>query len=110
MKAVLALAVFACLAAMAMADYGYNGLRRGHRGVYAPFNNKARQEAVNAKAEEEGAGTGTAEEDGVPGTGNNFGYKYEPYYGGYHGYRAPFHHGGYGYGGFGYAGPYGYPY
>merc|ERR1712083_43859 len=51
------------------------GLRSvGPYGVAAGYNNAARQEFVNKVAEEAGASSGTASDDGVPGTGKNFGY------------------------------------
>merc|ERR1711893_153793 len=102
MKSFIALAVLACVAVALADDYSYNrGLRSGYGGLKAPFNNAARQEAVDAKAEEAGAGTGTSEEEGVPGTGLEFGYKYEPYYGGYargHGHGGRFYGNGFGHG------------
>ena len=111
MKAVVALAVFACLAAMAAASgYGhghhghghhghghghhghghYNpGFKRTHNGISAAYNNAERQEAVNHKAEYIGRSSGTARWYGVPGTGLNFGYGY----GHGHGHHGHGHHG-----------------
>merc|ERR1711893_186001 len=78
MKAMLAVAVLACVAALALADgYGYKpGFRRVYNGIAAPYNNAERQWAVNDKAEYVGASSGTARWDGVPGTGRHFGYGY----------------------------------
>ncbi len=94
MKAVIALAVFACVAAMvAASDYGYYkpGFGRAYNGISAAYNNAERQEAVNYRAEHIGRSSGTARYDGVPGTGLNFGY---------HGYGN--HGNGYGNRGYGY--------
>merc|ERR1719277_637046 len=52
----------------------FGGLRSVGVGVAAGYNNAARQEFVNKVAEEAGASSGTAGDDGVPGTGKNFGY------------------------------------
>merc|ERR1712198_32388 len=80
MKAVLVLAVFACLAALALGSrrHGYYkpGFRDVYDGIATPYNNAERQKFVNARAEKYDAGTGTARKDGVPGTGRDFGYKY----------------------------------
>ena len=105
MKVVLALAVFACVAACAFADgyghdhhgydsYNRDGFRRVHNGISAPYSNEDRQAYVNHRAEHVGASSGTARYYGVPGTNRNFGY------GGYggHGYGG---YGGYGHGGYG---------
>ena len=76
---VLALAVFACLAALTLAS-GYDsyrpGFKRTNYGISARYNNAERQEAVNDKAEYIGRSSGTARWDGVPGTDNDFGYGY----------------------------------
>ena len=90
MKAVVALAVFACVAAVVSASGYYQpGFRRTYNGISAPYNNAERQEGVNYRAEHIGRSSGTARWDGVPGTGLNFGYR------------------GYGYGGYGYGRGYG---
>ena len=63
MKAVVALAVFACVATMVAASgYGYDGpgLRPVYNGIAAPYNNAYRQVAVNRAAEYKGASSGTA--------------------------------------------------
>ena len=76
MKAVIALAVFASVALVIEASSGYYrpGFKRTQYGISAPYNNAERQEDVNYKAEYIGRSSGTARWDGVPGTGNNFGY------------------------------------
>ena len=95
---VLSLVVFACVAALALADgYGYSrpGFKRTYNGISARYNNAERQEAVNKKAEYIGRSSGTARWEGVPGTGNDFGYGYgyndynrgHGYDDGYRGYR-----------------------
>ena len=99
MKCVIALAVFACVAAVASASgYGYQpGFHRTYNGISAPYNNADRQEAVNYRAEHIGRSSGTARWYGVPGTGNDFGYGY--------GYGHGYGHDNYGYGhndGYGY--------
>ena len=69
-------------------NYRYNG-------IAAPYNNARRQLTVNDRAEYKGTGTGTARYEGVPGSGNDFGYYrynhgydrgYNRGYGGYDGY------------------------
>ena len=95
MKVALALAVFACVAALAMASgYRRDGFKRIGRGAVTPYNNADRQEAVNRKAEYIGRSSGTARWEGVPGTDNDFGYGYNRGYGYDDGYRGR----GYGYG------------
>ena len=98
MKVALTLAVFACVAALALADGYYKpaGFKRTPYGIAARYNNAERQEAVNEKAEYIGRSSGTAREDGVPGTGNDFGYGYG-YNRGY-GYDDGYRGRGYGYG------------
>ena len=78
MKATFVLAVLACMVALAVASRGYYrpGFRRGYNGVSTPYNNAERQDAVNRKAEYIGRSSGTARWEGVPGTGNDFGYGY----------------------------------
>ena len=84
MKAVVALAVFACVAAVVSASGYYEpGFRRTYNGISAPYNNAERQEAVNYRAEHIGRSSGTARWDGVPGTGLNFGYRGYGYGDGY---------------------------
>ena len=63
MKAIVVLAVFACVATMVAADFYARprGLRPAYRGLAAPYNNADRQVAVNKAAEEKGASLGTAE-------------------------------------------------
>merc|ERR1711893_236026 len=96
MKAMLAVAVLACVAALALADgYGYKpGFRRVYNGIAAPYNNAERQWAVNKKAEYVGASSGTARWYGVPGTGRHFGYGSHGY-DSHHGHNYGRHHGGY---------------
>ena len=77
-------------------------LKYRHNSIQAVYNNAASQEAVNRKAEYIGRGTGTARYEGVPGTGNDFGYGYG-YNNGYNGGYDNGYNNGYGYGrGYGY--------
>ena len=65
-------------------DYNINGFKRSYHGIHAPYNNAARQKAVNGLAEQTGASRGTAKYYGVPGTGNYFhevNRVYPPHYG-----------------------------
>ncbi len=71
---VLAIAVLACVAAMALADGYRPGFKKTKNAIVAAYNNADRQEAVNDKARYVGSGTGTERYDGVPGTGLDFGY------------------------------------
>merc|ERR1711893_273002 len=81
MNKLFVVAVFACVAAIALADDYYKpGFKRTKNAIVARYNNAERQEAVNDKARYVGSGTGTEKYDGVPGTGLDFGYYgYRPY-------------------------------
>ena len=81
---VLAVLIFACVATLALASDSY-GYKRTRYGNITPYNNAERQEEVNEGAEYIGRSSGTAEWDGVPGTGNIF--RYGPY--GYGIYKGP---------------------